>query len=133
MATHTDKYLLNRGYAVTSRLNLQIDLWKRCLHFNSHPSIRLPGDKPCIADVATGTALWLVDVAQEIPSSQCDGFDIDLIQYPPAERLPSNVQVRARDMPGEVPEDMVGTYDLVHVRLILLAIQSELGRFILNL
>lgn len=47
-----------------------------------------------IADVATGTAIWALEISQDFPSTQIDGFDIDLQQCPRPEWLPHNVKVR---------------------------------------
>ena len=67
--------MLGRNYAATSRLSFQHYLWKESLHFNLHPSISIPKEAS-IADVVTGTAVWLIDVAREYAIARLDGFDI---------------------------------------------------------
>ena len=90
-----DGYMLSRDYVPSSRLNLQIYLWKDSLQFNLHPSIPVSNDSSTrIADVGTGTALWLIDVAHENPKARCDGLDIEISQSPPSAWLPSNVSLR---------------------------------------
>ena len=57
------KYMLGRSSAAASSLNLQHYLWKESLHFNLLPSVSLHREAH-IADVATGTAIWLIEVAR---------------------------------------------------------------------
>ena len=125
MAT-ADSYVLDRSYSAASRLNLQFYLWKNTLTFNLHPSIPALKGNARIADIATGTGIWLLDLAQEVPATvQMDGMDITLSQAPPKQWLPSNISMRAWDMFEDVPEDLVGRFDVVHVRLVLLVIPNN--------
>ena len=80
-------YMLDRNYTAAVRLNFQHYMWKAALKFNIHPSIPIPSlDQDAhIADVGTGTAIWLAEVAHELPNVQLDGFDLDLAQAPPKE------------------------------------------------
>ncbi|KAL2054873.1 hypothetical protein ABVK25_004695 [Lepraria finkii] len=50
-------------------------------------------------------------------SAQLDGFDIDLTQAPPKQWLPSNVAMHKLDAFSPLPHDLVGKYDIVHLRL----------------
>ncbi|MCJ1261079.1 hypothetical protein MMC22_000943 [Lobaria immixta] len=120
-------YMLDRSYNAAVRLNLQHYLWKAALKFNIHPSIPLPdpGQDARIADVATGTAIWLAEVAHELPNVQLDGFDIDLTQAPPKEWLPSNTRLRHWNIFDDTPDDLLGKYDIVHVRLIVLVVRNS--------
>lgn len=54
-----------------------------------------------------------------------DGFDIDISQCPPKEWLPENVNIHVFDVFDELPEHLVGTYDIVHLRLFLLIVQNN--------
>ncbi|PQE22943.1 UMTA methyltransferase family protein [Rutstroemia sp. NJR-2017a BBW] len=72
---------MDHSHIAACRLNLQHYLWKDALKFNIHPSIKISNEST-IADVATGTAAWLLDVA-------------------------------------DLPSDLVGKYDYVHVRLLV--------------
>ena len=113
------EYMLGGSYTATSRLNYQFYLWKESLHFNIHPSIPLPPRGACVADVATGTAIWLTDLAGEMPpDAQLNGFDIDLDQAPPNAWLPPNVSLSKWSVFDEPPEGMIGIHDVVHVRLL---------------
>ncbi|MCJ1432519.1 hypothetical protein MMC27_001876 [Xylographa pallens] len=108
------------------RLNLQYFLWKNLLQFNLHPDIPQPAPSARIADVATGTGLWLVDLAAALPSSvRFDGFDISLEQAPAASFLPANVHMHHWNMFDEPPQEFVGQFDIVHVRLVTLVIKNN--------
>ena len=121
-----DSYVLGRNYQASSRLNYQFYLWKETLQFALHPSVKISDESPRIADVATGTAIWLTDAARNLPSSsQLDGFDISLAQCPPKQWLSPNINLAVMDMFEEVPEHLVGKYDAVHVRLILLVVKNN--------
>ncbi len=118
------EYMLGRSHAASSRLNLQYYLWKESLHFNVHPSIPVHGESR-IADIATGTAIWLIKVAREYPSARLDGFDINVSQAPPMQWLAPNITLRTWNIFEPVPEDLIGIYDIVHVRLLVLVVQKD--------
>ncbi|KAL9618313.1 MAG: hypothetical protein Q9160_006963 [Pyrenula sp. 1 TL-2023] len=124
--TTDEGYILDHSYLAAARLNFQYFLWQRALGFTIHesalPAVVQRAEIRVIADVATGTALWAIDVAKEHPTAQVHGFDIDLSQAPPKEWLPSNVSLRRWDIFEDPPEELLGTYDLVHVRLLLLVL-----------
>lgn len=118
-------YMLDRSYAASSRLNFQFYLWKDSLRFHIHPSIPSPAQNACIADVATGVAIWLIDVAKEFPTAQLDGFDIDLTQAPSKQWLPPNITLRTWNIFEDVPVDLLAKYDFVHVRLLVLVVENS--------
>ena len=124
-------YMLDRGHAAACRLNLQFYLWKESMKFNIHPSIPIP-ENAIIADIAAGTGMWLIDVARELPTAQLDGFDIDLTQAPHQQWLPSNVNLRPWNIFDDVPSDVMGKYDIVHVRLLALVIEQGDPRSVLR-
>lgn len=124
-------YMLGRSYAAASRLNFQHYLWKESLHFSLHPSISIPTDAR-IADVATGTAIWLIDVAREYSTAKLDGFDINTSQAPPKQWLSPNFTLKTWNVFDPVPESMIGVYDVVHVRLLVLVVQNSDPRHILR-
>lgn len=125
-------YVLNRDYAATTRLNCQFFLWKEELGFNLHPSIPVLSSGCRIADLATGTAIWLLDLARSLPNSSLDGFDISLQQCPPPEWLPPSVHVHQWDIFTPVPLDLKVQYDIVHIRLALLVIRNNDPRPVLR-
>ncbi|MCJ1391624.1 hypothetical protein MMC18_004489 [Xylographa bjoerkii] len=118
-------YLLGRNYSAATRLNAQHYIWNQQLGYNLHPDIPRPADGARIADVATGTGMWLLEAARAFPTAQCDGFDISLAQCPPAQWLPSNVSLQAWDVFQAPPPRAVGLYDIVHIRLLTLVIEHD--------
>ncbi|KAM3070445.1 hypothetical protein ACMFMG_010269 [Clarireedia jacksonii] len=114
-------YILQRtqSHLFSCHLNLQHYLWKDTLRFSIYPAVapHLPPE-PLIADIAMGTAAWLLDVARELPNAQLHGFDIDIDQAPHKGWLPSNVDIKYWDIFDDLPDEIVGKYDLVHVRLL---------------
>ncbi|KAI8931409.1 hypothetical protein NX059_011739 [Plenodomus lindquistii] len=84
--TNGHGYILNRdrSHAAASRLNVQFYLWKAALGYNIHPSIppHLP-PAPAIAEVASGTGLWAIDVSAEFPKAHIEALDYNLEQSPP--------------------------------------------------
>ncbi|KAL9118055.1 MAG: hypothetical protein Q9187_005404 [Circinaria calcarea] len=143
MVSNSDDYMLVRGYQgsarsgyfppchiapqlIPYRLNLQHFFWKDQLGYNLHPSIPTSNPEIKIADVGTGTGIWLLELARDLSSSaQLDGFDIDLSQSPPKEWLPKNVNMYKLDVFEELPDDLVGKYDVIHARLFLLIVQNN--------
>lgn len=120
-----DDYVLQRDYAAATRLNCQFLLWKSELGFNLHPHIPEPSPSARIADVATGTAIWLLELARAFPGRQFDGFDISLEQCPPPEWLPPKVRLQQWDMFGRLSPELEGAFDVVHIRLLLLVIREN--------
>jgi len=115
----TDEYPLARGYVPSARLNLQFYLWREALGYNLHPAITIKTEGWKVADVATGTGLWLCDLAKHAPlSAQLDGFDISGDQFPHSSCLPQNVTLRKLDATTSPPDALCGVYDVVHVRLL---------------
>lgn len=127
MASHsTDNYLLSRDYVASARLNLQHYLWQQAYGYYLHPDIPITKCTSRIADVGTGSGIWLMDVARQLPQSmQLDGIDIDLSQCPPQEWLPSNVKLRQWDVFAEVPQDMVESYDIVCLRHFIMVVKDN--------
>ncbi|PYH93130.1 UMTA methyltransferase family protein [Aspergillus ellipticus CBS 707.79] len=118
-------YALSNNHRASSRLNLQHYLWRESFRFNIHPSIPLPSTHPAtIADIATGTALWLLDVSQTHPTSHLHGLDIDLTQAPHPQWLPSNITLQHWDLFTPVPPPLHQKYDLIHIRLLVLVLSG---------
>ncbi|KAL7940783.1 S-adenosyl-L-methionine-dependent methyltransferase [Trichoderma barbatum] len=113
-----DDYALGRDYAEGLRLETQHLLWNIHDGYTIDPKIPItPQTK--IADVGTGTGVWLLDVATQVPSTvQLDGFDISDEQFPHKSNVPENVNFRITDALSKVPDDLVGQYDVVHIRFL---------------
>ncbi|KAF1986604.1 hypothetical protein K402DRAFT_421073 [Aulographum hederae CBS 113979] len=102
-------YTLNAGGAPSAevnRLNKQQSMIQLVCP-NIPPSVlaQLP-PSPAIADVATGSAIWLLEVSTTLPSTAVlDGFDMGVAQFPSAESLPANVTLRVQNALDELPEE----------------------------
>lgn len=122
-----DTYILKRDFTASVRLNCQHYIWLQELGYHIHPSIPLSslGQNPRIADVATGTGAWLLEVARSHPTATCDGFDISLAQTPPALWLPKNVSFYQWNMFEPPAAQLLHSYDIVHIRLVNLVIANK--------
>ncbi|KAF2726502.1 UMTA methyltransferase family protein-like protein [Polyplosphaeria fusca] len=129
----TGVYALKRDYSASTRLTAQHYLWKDALKFDLHPSIQIDKSHARIADVATGNGIWLLDTARTFPeTTQFDGFDISLDQCPPQAWLPENIHLHTWNIFDEPSEDFVEAFDVVHIRLITVAVQNNDPRPIIN-
>lgn len=72
------------------------------------------------------SSIWLIELSKMLPSStQLDGFDVDLTQFPPKQWLPSNVAMHKLDAFSTSTQDFAGKYDIVHLRLFTVLIKSN--------
>jgi hypothetical protein len=70
--------------------------------------------------------IWLLDIARKLPSTaKLHGFDISLDQCPPDAWLPDNVELHTWNVFEEPPARFVGVFDVVHIRLITVAVQNN--------
>ncbi|OCL03276.1 hypothetical protein AOQ84DRAFT_326187 [Glonium stellatum] len=125
----SDTYSLRAGPAEkeVERLNAGHDLISRVTGSLLPPQISINPNKPIrVADIATGTGAWLVQLRERLPvSSVLDGFDITNAQFPPQDTLPDTVKLNVHDMREPFPQDFLGSYDIVHVRLIMYALKGD--------
>ncbi|KAI9737714.1 MAG: hypothetical protein M1818_005718 [Claussenomyces sp. TS43310] len=108
------------------RLIDQHDWLKGLLGCTVHPAIptNTPGLR--VADVATGTAIFLLDLAKTLPAdAQLYGFDISTAQFPAPEARPSNVFLHEHSVTNPFPEDYHGYFDIVAVRLITAGLRGD--------
>ena len=66
----------------------------------------------------------MLELAAELPDAQIDGFDISMDQLPSLKGLPSNVSFSHLDALGTIPDNLIGHYDIVHARLLTLALTT---------
>lgn len=79
-----------------------------------------------IADIGTGTGIFLRQASEQLPETcRFDGFDVCLSQFPSQLDLPSNVRLLEQDVKKDFPPEFHGAYDLVHLRLMVTALQGE--------
>ncbi|KAI1211886.1 S-adenosyl-L-methionine-dependent methyltransferase [Annulohypoxylon truncatum] len=121
-----DSYVFPRDHVDNIRINLQHYLWVAQFGYLTHPKIPLNGAHLKIADVGTGTGAWLMDLGSRLPeSTQLSGLDISSDALPPDEWLPPNMTFRKWNIKDDVPEDLVGQYDIVHVRNFVYVLQDD--------
>ena len=71
------------------------------------------------------TSIWLINLSRQLTKAILDGFDISNDQFPPKQCLSKNVALRTLDVLSPVPEELVGRYDVVHVRLFLCVVRDN--------
>ncbi|KAI1326791.1 hypothetical protein F5Y16DRAFT_374048 [Xylariaceae sp. FL0255] len=128
-------YILNDGSAQTEheRLNRQHVLFMEILENDLLPphiksSLAASTQPPKVLDLATGTGIWLLSVAKELPSdAELVGLDFDTTKFPPPAELPNNVSLRKANMFEPFPDELLGTFDVVNVRLIIFALKAGDG------
>ncbi|KAI1169762.1 UMTA methyltransferase family protein [Nemania sp. FL0916] len=120
-----DDCVFTRDFLDNTRINLMHHFWTKIFGYNLHPHI--PCDKPGlrIADVATGTGIWLLDVHDQLKEAQLDGLDISLDAAPPGQIFPQGVNLRHWDIKDRVPEGLIGLYDIVHVRFLAFVLLND--------
>ncbi|PKX94356.1 uncharacterized protein P174DRAFT_460432 [Aspergillus novofumigatus IBT 16806] len=121
------EYVFTRDYLDNNRINLQHYLVVQLFGYRTHPSIPVKDvNNLRIADVGTGTGIWLTDLADEFPSTvRLDGLDISFDAAPPRDWLPPNMSLHHWDIKAEVPEHLVGVYDVVNVRHFVFVLQQS--------
>ncbi|MCJ1270762.1 hypothetical protein MMC22_010659 [Lobaria immixta] len=121
-----DGYGLERTHLSSARLDLQHYLVKDILRYNIHPDIPVRDEKDFkIADVGTGTGIWVIDVNRQLSTASIDGFDISADQFPPKEWLPSNVSLGTFDALLPIPDELIEKYDIIHVRIFVAVVKNE--------
>lgn len=79
-----------------------------------------------IADVATGTGVFLLDLAKRVPKTcQLDGFDISASAFPSDAERPTNVSFYIQDAKKPYPSNLRHTYDLVNIRLMVAGLDKD--------
>ncbi|EDP52230.1 hypothetical protein KXW98_001633 [Aspergillus fumigatus] len=119
VSSASDPYRLNRNIAASTRLSLQHYIWKENMGYLLHPSIDVSRPDLAIADVGTGTAIWILDLLRQLPNAKFHGFDISSEQYPAPGFLHPNVSLSKLDILGEIPEEYREKFDVVHARLLV--------------
>jgi hypothetical protein len=58
-------------------------------------------------------------------AAQLDAIDVSFDALPPPEWLPANVKPRRWDVKTEPPDELLGAYDLVNIRLFSFVLRDE--------
>ncbi|KAI1309560.1 hypothetical protein F5Y03DRAFT_348001 [Xylaria venustula] len=126
-------YFLNAGAAQSEheRLNKQHRLFDDMMNNELLPphiasSLALSPTPPKVLEIATGTAIWLTEVAKTLsPEAELVGLDYDTTKFPASP--PSNITLRQANMYEPFPSDLLGKFDVVNVRLIIFAMKEGQG------
>ena len=69
-------------------------------------------------------SVWACEVAASLPHAHVDAFDISLDQLPSLDGPLDNVSFEYLNALADIPEELRGRYDIVHARLLSLAVTS---------
>ncbi|KAL4770594.1 hypothetical protein BDW60DRAFT_208970 [Aspergillus nidulans var. acristatus] len=122
-------YLFEADEEERARLNNQ---HRVLIHIIDNKILHAPIDPSAIstvADVGTGTGIWLEALAAHLGristdqglQRQYDGLDMTAAHFPAAHSRPENFAYDVWNILDPVPEERKGKYDLVHVRLLAAA------------
>ncbi|KAI2619276.1 hypothetical protein GGR54DRAFT_647942 [Hypoxylon sp. NC1633] len=113
-----------RNFRSSARLHLQHFLVQNTIGYLLEPVVEkavagFPQLK--VADLACGNGVWLSDLHSHLVkngiSAQLDGFDINPINFPDPAYLPTSMSLKQLDILAKpLPADLIGIYDVVHIR-----------------
>jgi len=130
-----DDYTLGRDYKASARLHMQHYIWTETLGYLLNPKVPT-GPNLSIAEVGTGTGIWLFEVNRRLPTPAADlcGIDISDDQFPHAVFLPSNARFVKSDAldPAGPPPELCEKFDIVHIRLFIAVIKNNDPTSLLN-
>jgi SAM-dependent methyltransferase len=122
-------YMLQRDEEESRRLNAQSKFLQALFHGHLiHPSIPRH-ELRAVADVGTGTGVWLEEVQQELDATsggqtvQLTGFDVSGDQFPRQKR--PGVEFLVHDAVQPFPIEYHNRFDLVHLRFLSYGIQAD--------
>ncbi|KAL7917296.1 S-adenosyl-L-methionine-dependent methyltransferase [Trichoderma austrokoningii] len=122
-------YIFYRDHKSSIRLNYQHMLIRKlCDGQLLHPAVHqgiASRSSVRVADVATGTGLWLTELADALPDAQLHGFDISADQYPPEGWLPKNASMHEQDAFEAFPAEFLGSFDVVNLRFFITLLNGK--------
>lgn len=118
-----------RNFRSSARLHLQHFLIQNTIGYLLEPTIEefVIGPRRSqqikVADLACGNGIWLSELYSTLTraniSAQLDGFDINPINFPNPTHLPASVSLKQLDILAKpLPVELIGVYDIVHIRAI---------------
>ncbi|KAL8733117.1 MAG: hypothetical protein Q9166_002309 [cf. Caloplaca sp. 2 TL-2023] len=111
------QYIMNRTFQESTRLHMQNCMFTECFGYILHPAIRPLTPPLSVIDVGCSNGHWLLDLADNVPSVWTfHGFVIAGDNFPAKEYLPKNVTFSLHDVFADAPEELVGKFDVVHIR-----------------
>lgn len=118
-STSSALYSLPRGAEESARLDAQHRTYLASVGYFLNPDLesRIPKDA-VIADVGTGTGIWLLELAAKPKSVKYtfEGLDVSDAQFP--KTYPQNMSFKQFNLLKPVPPEFADKYDVVHIRLI---------------
>jgi ubiquinone/menaquinone biosynthesis C-methylase UbiE len=115
------QYVLGRHADESRRLDRQHAVFSSAAGYKIHPriqSILHSQNSVKVLDIATGTGAWLLALEHTAPSGwTLEGSDISADQFPA--NIDSGCKFSVLDIKKPVPEELRGTFDLVHIRMLL--------------
>ncbi|KAF2634687.1 hypothetical protein P280DRAFT_463175 [Massarina eburnea CBS 473.64] len=115
--------IMGRDEKEAHRLDKQFKAITTNIGYLVHPTAAL-GRTARVADVATGTAMFLTSLSTEYPEASLFGYDISPALFPP-NGVPKNVQLDILDIKKPIPDNLRGTFDFVHIRLLIAAVEPS--------
>ena len=97
------------------RLVVQHNCMISCQGYYLHPEVKPSTTAPRIADLATGTGIWLCELAPAYPQAELHGFDISDKMFPSQESIPSNVKLHTADIKKSFDQAWLGYFDVVNI------------------
>lgn len=70
-------------------------------------------------------SIWAIEVASQLSSSQVTAFDIANTHFPNPEFWPSNAKFDLLDSLHDIPLDLVGQFDVVHLRMWAFVVRGD--------
>ena len=125
-STFKDAYSLPRDKIESIRLEDQHRMIIQNAGFVLHPILaaNLP-ENARIADIATGTGIWMKDVAATAPKGwSFTGFDLSDTQFPPADQRGGH-SFELLNILEPIPQHLEQTFDAVHIRYLICALNSK--------
>ncbi|EME81684.1 uncharacterized protein MYCFIDRAFT_215447 [Pseudocercospora fijiensis CIRAD86] len=121
-----DKYSLPRNEIESARLEQQHRLIIQNLGFILHPRIEQASPENArIADVATGTGIWMRDLSAKAPETwSFTGLDLSNAQFPPPDQQ-SHCNFEILNILEPIPEKFLQAFDVVHIRYLIAALKSH--------
>ncbi|KAK7909031.1 hypothetical protein PG985_014909 [Apiospora marii] len=113
-----------KNFRSSARLHLQHLLFQRTLGYvlegHVQDYVSRASSPVRVADIGCGNGAWLCDLNDELVKAgtpgQLDGYDVNVANFPAPDFLPSTINLKELDTMKPPPEEIVGIYDIVHIR-----------------
>ncbi|KAF3187990.1 hypothetical protein TWF788_001453 [Orbilia oligospora] len=108
------------------RLNTQHDAFVENTGHLLPPAIPDHGNLNAVADIATGTGIWLTQLSELLPSTvTLHGFDITDRLFPDPPTIRKNVSFSLLNVLEPISETLYEKYDVVHIRGLSFVLKTE--------